>query len=1006
MAIPALHGAAQTRTLEPGQAIERELTAGEEHSYSLHLEKGQYLHIEVDRKSIDVTATLYAPDGRKIFEVNPPIDRGRLENLFSITDVAGAYRVEVWAVDKNAAGRYQIKIAELRAAAEQDHTRVKAERAYVEGQRLFDQNPREAFKQFEVSLPVWRALGLRVKETATLTYLGQILDIQGETRRTLDYYTQSLQGWREMGDRQNEAYTLNHIGNVYERLGERRKALDHYDRALSLFREVADRGGEIELLNNIGTIYSVMAEYQKALDHFEEAVTLARAERQSQLEAVCLGNIGFVYGAMGDYQTATDYYSRALDVLRAADSKPSQQVILNALGSYIRLQGDPRKAVGYHTEALAISRSLGNRRREALALTNLGLASAALGENHKALDYYLQAIALRQQVGDRAGESVALSAMGDLYASSGEQQKAAELYRKALDASRSVADRAKEAVALGGLARVERARGNLAQARAHIESAIAIIESVRASVAAQELRASYLSSAQKHYEFLIDLLMRGKNPAAALQIAERARARGLLEMLTESRANIRQGVDPALIGRERELKQLLDGKAESQMRLLSARHTAEQADAIEKEIRAITTEYRQIQSRIRATSPRYAALVEPQPLTLGDIQRRVLDSDTLLLEYSLGEDRSFLWVVAKDSMASFELPPRKEIETTARRVYQSFSVAGSDASGTEAAEELSRMLLAPARSLLGNRRLVVVADGALQYVPFAALPEPKSVESGKSNDYRQPMIVNHEIVTLPSASTLAVLRREFEGRRPASALLAVLADPVFDRDDPRVRSTVASAGSANKAAREVDKSARESGVISFDRLRSTRREAEEILSLAPKDQSLRALDFRASLKAATSEELSNYRIIHFASHGLLNSLHPELSGIVLSMVDERGMPQNGFLRAHEIYNLKLNADLVVLSGCQTALGKEVRGEGLMGLSRGFMYAGAQRVVASVWRVPDRATAELMKHFYKAMFARKLRPAAALRAAQIEMRKQERWSAPYYWAAFTLQGEWK
>jgi CHAT domain-containing protein len=178
------------------------------------------------------------------------------------------------------------------------------------------------------------------------------------------------------------------------------------------------------------------------------------------------------------------------------------------------------------------------------------------------------------------------------------------------------------------------------------------------------------------------------------------------------------------------------------------------------------------------------------------------------------------------------------------------------------------------------------------------------------------------------------------------------------------------------------------------------------MALAAKGAGLKAVDFDANRATATNTDLSQYRIVHFATHGLLNSQHPELSGVVLSLLDEQAQPQDGFLRAHEIYNLNLPAELVVLSGCKTGLGKEIKGEGLVGLTRGFMYAGAARVVVSLWDVNDVATAELMKRFYQKMLAEGQRPAAALRAAQVAMWKEKRWQAPYYWAAFVLQGEWR
>lgn len=169
---------------------------------------------------------------------------------------------------------------------------------------------------------------------------------------------------------------------------------------------------------------------------------------------------------------------------------------------------------------------------------------------------------------------------------------------------------------------------------------------------------------------------------------------------------------------------------------------------------------------------------------------------------------------------------------------------------------------------------------------------------------------------------------------------------------------------------------------------------------------MEALGFSASRATAMGTDLGQYRIVHFATHGLLDSENPELSGLVFSLLDQKGMRQDGFLQLQDIYNLNLPVDLVVLSACETGLGKEIQGEGLVGLTRGFMYAGASRVVASLWKVDDVATAELMERFYKNMEREKMRPAAALRQAQMQMWQRKRWHDPYYWAGFELQGEWK
>ncbi|HEX6740080.1 MAG TPA: CHAT domain-containing protein, partial [Vicinamibacteria bacterium] len=397
------------------------------------------------------------------------------------------------------------------------------------------------------------------------------------------------------------------------------------------------------------------------------------------------------------------------------------------------------------------------------------------------------------------------------------------------------------------------------------------------------------------------------------------------------------------------------------------------------------------------------------PLGLAEIRRQVLDADTVLLEYALGERGSQAWVASASGLAVHALPPRDEIERAARRLHQAASAPPAEraAGWSEAAAELSRLVLPPDLAGLSAKRLLVVAPGALQYVPFAALPLPGAGA--------QPVMERFEVVSAPSASVVATLRQEHAGAARARKELAVLADPVFEPDDPRVQTArrhagagtqVAMAGQGESLARALRSVTGTGGDRLLTRLPFSRQEAEAILAGAPRRASLRALGFDASRDLATSPALADYRFVHFATHGLLNTRQPELSGLVLSLVDREGRRRDGFLRLHDIYDLRLNAELVVLSGCQTGLGKDMRGEGLQGLTRGFMYAGAPRVVASLWQVDDLATAELMKRFYRAMLVEKRPPAAALRAAQRELAASRQWSAPFYWAAFGLHGDWR
>jgi CHAT domain-containing protein/tetratricopeptide (TPR) repeat protein len=1128
-----------------GKSIDRALPAGEHHLCQVTLAAGQFLHLVIESRGVDLTSVLFGPDGNSIMQL--AVAAGSSAPLYLVARDDGIYRVEIRSEDGTVAGSYRVAIEELRVATPQDTNRALAQAAFAGGEQLRKQGSaesrRQAIEKYGEALRLWRAAGDsrgavqaldelgslsrdlgenpralefltealplvrtirdRALEAHTLYYLGRVYGSLGERQRALDYYKQALPLLREAGNRKEEAETLdgigevhywldemqtavdsfqqalplaraakdrdeeasilNNLGVVHFSLGERKKALDYYDQVLPLVHAAGDRDGEAQTLSNIGLAYSALGERQRALDYYRQSLTLQRAVGNRAGEARTLNNTGKVYDELGDQQRALDYYSRALPLLREVGDRNAQGNTLNNMGMAYQLLGEAMKALDYYNQALALERDVEDRSGEAQTLDNVGRVYSSLGEREKALDYYNQALHLLLAIGTRGGEARTLNNIGAVYAALGEWQKALDYYNQALPLRRAVGDRDGEAVTLGNMASVERDRGNLRQALVESEGAIKIIESLRTTVLNERLRASYFSTVQSTYTLYVDVLMRLErlhpgegNQARAFEASDRARARSLLETLAEAQADIHRGVDPALLEREHSLAQLLRGKEAVQTKLLNGLHSEEQAEALKKEIEEIRARYEQVEAQIRAASPGYAALTQPQPLSVAEIQHQ-LDSNTLLLEYALGEERSFLWVVGPDSIRSFELPKLRDLDAAARRFYDLLTarkqrvkretdqqkrrrLAQAERLYPEVAARLSQMLLGPVAGFLAGKRLLIVSEGALQYIPFAALPEPpgetahRGLRRAVRRDSLVPLIVRHEIIGLPSASTLVALRQATRERQPASEIVAVLADPVFDPQDSRVGRVVRSAKSrvrrpeqrtagtpgakesetasiaASLATDRLTRSASEIGLgtrgreLRFPRLAFTRREAQAILSVAPSGGGMMALDFQASLQTATDPELARYRIVHFATHGLVNSEHPELSGLVLSLVDQQGRPKDGFLQLQDIYNLSLPADLVVLSACQTGLGKDIRGEGLMGLTRGFMYAGAARLLVSLWDVDDLATAQLMSRFYRELLTRGRPPAAALRAAQISIAKEKRWQAPFYWAAFVLQGQ--
>jgi len=914
----------------------------------------------------------------------------------------------------------------------------------------------KALDYYQQALPLLREVGDHDVEAVALHNIGKLYDDLGEKSKALDYYQQALPLLHAAGDRGDEAVALNNLGQLYDGLGDEQKALDYYRQALPLVEAIGDRAGEALLLNNTGLAYDALGEKQKALDEYRQALPIWRAVGGLRGEAAALANLGIVYANLGENQKALEYFNQALPILRDAGDRAFEARTLSNLGEVYQDLGDLRKALDYFTQAVHLQQAVGDRSGEAVTLNNIGSLSDALGDRHTALDDFNRVLLLARQVGNRVAEAKALNNLGFEYDALGEKHKALDFFGQALPIARAVQDRSQQAATLSNVAGVERDLGNLSEARARMEAALTIVESLRTKVAGQELRASYVATVHGFYAAYIDILMRldAQHPGEgydglALEASERGRARSLLEILSEGHADIRQGVDPALLDKERGLQQLLDGKSNRLTRLLLGEHTGEHASTAKKEIEDLQSQYQEVEAQIRSASPRYAALTQPQPATLKEIQQKILDTGTLLLEYGFGREHSYLWVVTQESLTTYTLPKAGEIEPLAKNLYASLtqpagqtaekegrgfqavqnpSGAGATRPLRQLAAQLSEMVLGPAATQLGRKRLVIVPDGALSYIPFGALPAPTSekAEDGK----QKPLVADHEIIYLPSASTVAMLRRDTAGRTPAAKLLAVMADPVFSPDDERVAAAEAAKTGAAQTGQvesrpasdrpaqdagaelvqsQLSRSALDAGVTrggGVPRLPFTRQEADAIASLVPPAERSEALGFAASKAAATSGKLGEYRLLHFATHGMLDSEHPELSGVVLSLVDAKGRAVDGFLRLQDIFNLNLPADLVVLSACETGLGKEIRGEGVVGLTRGFMYAGAPRVVVSLWSVNDQATAELMKRFYRGMLVEKLTPAAALRSAQMALAHDQRWKAPYYWAAFVLQGEWK
>lgn len=1038
--------------IREGFHAETNLSGGESQSYKLLVEEGDYIDAVIQQKGIDVVVALVDPNGDTVTEVDSPNGSYGPEQLMAVTRVAGSHRLNVRALTPGQSGQYELKIEAMRQPTRKDLGSLSAYILTREARQLRLQNTasslqaasakyreileicrdledlscladsynelgisqaalgkrKDAITSYQQALSVWEKAGDRQGQATALTSLGATFESIGDPKRALEFYNRALPLIRETHNLRSEAVLLNNVGWVYHVLGNPRLALETLEQALQIRRQTANLRGEAITLLNLAVVHENVGEIEKSILSNSKALEISTKTGDKKTEAIALNNLGSNYLSIGESQIALDLFTKSLQLAREMQDTERAETSLSNIGVIYGSLREAEKALSAYEEALKLSRDINDRRGEATTLHNMGRIHEENDRPEQALRAYEQALNIWIDVGYRLGEAMTLLRLGKLKERVGELETASEIYLKALALQQRIGDKANEAQTRFAMSKLARQRSDLSGSVSQIQNALRLIEELRAGAGPGQLRASFLASKRDYYGFYIDLLMeldrlepRTAHALKAFEVSERAKGRSLLDILSEAGGKIRRGADPELLEHEESLQRAISLAAREQENTPQREISSGESDLSSKELDGLLRDLETVRAEIRARSPKYAALTQPEPLRAEEIQA-LLEQGDLLLSYFLGEERSFVWAVTRSSLTAHEIPRREEIESAAKELHDLLSQSDKRLARRpteQAANRLADMILAPVRKLLGKNRLVIVADGALHYIPFAALPDP--ARPG------QPLVVEHEIVNLPSASVLALLRKETGQRAPAPREVAILADPVFRLNDPRVRPQTASLSAEPPAEPGIVlRAAKDVGLDGFPRLRYTREEADAIASLVEPGQVLKALDFDASKETATSADLSRYRILHFATHGLLDTRRPELSGLVLSLVDRQGRPRDGFLRLHEIYNLDLPADLVVLSGCETALGKEVRGEGLMAITRGFMYAGSPAVVASLWQIDDRSTGELMKRFYRGMVKEGLSAPAALRKAQVSLWKDKPTEPPYFWAGFVFQGDWE
>jgi CHAT domain-containing protein/tetratricopeptide (TPR) repeat protein len=924
--------------------------------------------------------------------------------------------------------------------------------------------------------------GTALQEGRRLLKRGKADQALGQLQTALNLYTAT-------NNRKGIAAAHNELGDLYLRQGQNKTALDHYQQAYDALSGAL--GQEQKNTAAAGTAARMVPSAKAG-----EAVDTAASASDTGFNAkLLLAKIGDTNYQLGELRTASASYGQMNPTKPESAAKKAGGMFGKLAPSVILGNATDSAAVGSAAGAvggaLVAKNELEQYRTSIIYMTyELGMGRIAFAENdletarkhfQNAEDAGKGALPMIANLGQtRRFRTAARTNLADVALRQLDYKNSLKLYEQAAKGAKD--DKRLDLMwpAQLGMGRSQWAQAGQEKdakkstklresALANFQDAIATVETLRAgSLRADESRTIFLSTTKDVFDDAANAFaemallsapasgngaeaMSGKAleyAAAAFRISEQSRARSLLDLLSETNAAVTEGIPPELLkrkqdnlDRQQEIAEALTGIS------LAADSEKKKPSDLESALEKLQTEFEEIENQIRTASPRYASLTAGKPLSLAEVQNGVLDDQTVLLEYSLGRDASYLWAVTKSAVSLYKLPARQVLDKLAtdlrgqlipsklqRRIVgidvMADSQRGLGVSAAPFAEDAAAFVTAssalykaavePAGAVLGEKRLLIVGDGALNYVPFEAL-----VKSPESADYSSLpyLIKSNEIIYAPSASVVGVIKQQ-NNNRDGRAML-ILADPVFNSNDARAKGATASANAnetrglgiqsaladvTGQDAAAAAGSAKMQG-LPLARLTGTRTEAEQIVKLAKSSgtQADMWLDLDANEGNIETRDITKYRVVHIATHGLLNAERPQFTGLVLSLVGNK--TEDGFLRTDEVFNLRLGSPLVMLSACETGLGKEKRGEGVMGLTRAFMYAGAPTVGVSLWSVADKSTAELMTDFYKRLLGSPVGPAAvspsaAMRDAQLAMIAGKKYSAPFYWAPFVLVGDWR
>ncbi len=861
-------------------------------------------------------------------------------------------------------------------------------------------NLKMATKQYSKALSIAKSNSLIVQEEKSKKALdiGSLYDL-GKKYRALGDYQKSIASFQEaiklsqeIGSMDHEVKCLRQLSITYWDINDFYKYFHLNEKAFKIAQILKHKKEEGRCLKNLGLFYWKLAYFSKAIDYYEKALSIAEQNNDNGMIPDYLNHIGVIYRNIGNYEKSLDYLTRAFNKAQELNDADLLSMILNNIGNTYRDKGlllsekeDFYLALNYHERSLAIAKQNNDINTEIEVLNNLGSVYTDLENYQKALDYFQLGYKKAEEIQDLESIGMILNNIGIVYYNQGNYEESTKYYQKAIDLAQKLKGGQILWEAFFELGNSYAKQNKYFEALKNYKNSIRIVENIRSQLTLEELKASYLGTDKRieAYHNLIHILvaLHDENnelgyDREAFNYLERAKARAFLDSLEVSQVDISLGINFKLKNRE---KELMKDISNIYNKLLAAELTSEEIDSLQQQLTEKENELETLKREIRSKSPDYADLKYPEIISLKETQKELLDKKSAFIAYTIGNEDSYGFSITKNSMKIFPIPKKSEIQNLIS-VYLK-TIADKDTEDFSPGYELFKILVLPGLDQNIKEITFIPAD-ILNFLPFETLITQKHSIHWLIEDYK--------IDYVPSISSYREIiqrKKTAKSKRPYDIL--AFGDPDYGPVESETNGD------------DIFQNFYSSSAFNFYRLKYSGIEIDKIKSLFKRNKEEIFVRDAATESQLKNLDLDDFKIIHFAAHSLIDDEIPARSSIVLSLKNDT--MEDGFVQMREIYNLKLNADLVTLSACQTGLGQYIRGEGIEGLNRAFFFAGSSSVLMSLWAVNDQATYQLMERFYTHLRSSS-QIVNSLREAKLEMINSETVSHPYYWAGFIVSGE--